>query len=870
MWRIFASLTLLLIILFNLSIASDPPQNTDDQRLLEVQKRIEGKGYNWIAKKTSISDLSEKDFQKLLGLRIPEGYEEKRKDRKLFKLQKPLDLPQVFDWRDEDGVTPVRHQGSCGSCWAFAAQGAFEAMIKIYDSTGYDLSEQQILSCNVYGAGCDGGWMDYAYELFRSYGSVLESCMPYTAKDTVNCSQLSCEVVDKIQGWNYIATDVNSIKASLLTGPVACAMTVFDDFKYYGGGCYENPGQDPVNHAVLIVGWDDTVCSGEGAWIVKNSWGTGWGENGYFYIKYGSCNIGYSATLLDYTPANPTQLAYKSCEVTDSTGNNDGIIDPHENINLKVTLENVYKEPATGVEATLRISTPGVDLIDSVAIFPNILDGQSQTSLSPHFAFEVDSFVAIGTKIDFTLNILCNEGSYLDSFYLFAGELFTIFFDDMEGDDGGWTHDAIFNYDDWEHGTPLEGSRSDPESAFSGSKIWGNDLNGEYPSNSTNYLESPEIDCQGFKNVRLWYRRFLGVEKGIYDRARIMVNGNLVWENQPYYDHVDYGWKHHDIDISSFADSNPSVKVRFEMDTDGWVELGGWNIDDFKVVGVSRYSPLGSFSLIFPHEGDTIWNLSSDLFWQKSQPADPEDTVGYSLFYSTDSTFLTFDSVYTSTDTSHNLSGLSDDTRYFWKVKGVDSGGLYRWSDQIFDFLTFLVEPTYNFCLIFPPDDTLIYDDSLTLLWQEASDPDPGDSVLYTLYLSRSEVFNQDSTEVIDSLKENSYTISGLLSDTTDFSYHWKVKAFDLWGSEMWSDQVWSFTPNSYIRGDVNADGTLSLADATYLSNYLLQGDTPPSPLSSGDCDCDGFIRLSDVIFLTNHLLKGGPAPGCPFILGEC
>jgi len=870
MFRYFTVMFLTFVFILNQSFAYEPIQRTPDQKLIEVQKRIEEFGHNWIAKKTSLSFLSDQDFQKLLGLKVPKGYERKKNEGKIFKLEKPQDLPPVFDWRDQDGVTQVRNQGGCGSCWAFAAQGAFESMIKIYDSTGYDLSEQQILSCNVYRAGCSGGWMNYAYELFRTYGSVLESCMPYTETDTVSCVQSFCEVIDRIQGWTNVAGDVNSLKTAVVTGPVACAMTVYNDFKYYAGGCYENPGDDPVNHAVLIVGWNDSLCGGQGAWIVKNSWGTGWGLDGYFHIKYGSCNMGYGAALLNYSPTNPTQLAYEGCEISDSTGNNDGIIDPGEMINLKITLKNVFKQPATGVTAILKTSDSGISMIDSVADFPDIPNGQSQASLFPHYTFEVDTSVASGAKVDFTLKILCNEGSLVDSFYLFAGELFTLFFDDMEGDENGWGHDSIFNHDDWEHGTPLGGSWSDPEFAFSGSKIWGNNLNGDYPSNSVNYLQSPEIDCQGYKNVRLQYRRFLGVEKGIYDQARILVNGNIVWENQPYYDHVDYQWELQDLDISPFADFNPSVRIRFQLNSDGWVELGGWNIDDFKVVGVSHYIPPGTFSLTLPDEGDTVWDSNTQLFWHISQPSDPSDTVKYILFFSADSTFLTFDSAFASTDTSYTLTSLSDDTRYFWKVKGVDSHDLCRWSDQTFDFLTYLIEPTHSFDLIFPPDDTLIYDDSLTLIWEEGSDPDPNDTVSYSLYLSTSEVFDSDSTQIIDSLKENFHTFFDLLSDTVDQNYFWKVRAFDSWGTEIWSDEVWSFTAQAFMPGDVDCDRTLSLGDAIYLANYLLKGGASPYHQDSGDCDCDGFIKLSDVILLANHLLKSGPAPGCPFALGEC
>ncbi|MBN2054532.1 hypothetical protein JW905_06395, partial [bacterium] len=193
--------------------------------------------------------------------------------------------------------------GSCGSCWAFATIAGLESMILIYDGWSSDLSEQQMISCNDMGYDCDGGWLDIV-DHFISPGCVAESCMPYEARNAVPCIQDSCGYVAHAAGYHTIGQNINGIKNALQTGPVPCAMTVYDDFYAYQSGCYQRTGGDPVNHGVCIVGYDDSICGG--AWIIKNSWGPGWGQGGYGYIKYDNVRIGTGALSIGYS-ANPPQ-----------------------------------------------------------------------------------------------------------------------------------------------------------------------------------------------------------------------------------------------------------------------------------------------------------------------------------------------------------------------------------------------------------------------------------------------------------------------------------------------------------------------------------------------------------------------------------
>lgn len=226
-------------------------------------------------------------------------------------------FPSRFDWRQYGKVTSVKNQGSCGSCYAFAALGNFESKVLIDAGMTYDFSENSVKECEWYGSSCNGGNYFRVANFLSQYGTVLESCDPYIAGD-VDC-KLSCPYVKVLKDWSVVSSSqpasVDVIKAYLQTyGPLYTTMYAgngdswYYEFQSYNGSytLYYNGSGSP-NHAVLIVGWDDALshAGGQGAWIVKNSWGTNWGgtcgygtEKGYFTIAYGSAKIGSNISFL--------------------------------------------------------------------------------------------------------------------------------------------------------------------------------------------------------------------------------------------------------------------------------------------------------------------------------------------------------------------------------------------------------------------------------------------------------------------------------------------------------------------------------------------------------------------------------------------
>jgi len=224
-------------------------------------------------------------------------------------------------WSWKEYIAPPRSQGSCGSCWTFSTLSVFEAAENI--ANGIDLernfSEQYLLDCAQTSDGfdigtCQGGYTVMVYDFLQSSGAALESQVPYKEREG-SCDR-SLKAKDKIANWGFVDSDggipnVDQIKAALCNyGPVSSSVFASPAFMAYAGGVFDEMAHGPTNHAVSLVGWDDK----RGAWLLRNSWGSWWGEDGYMWIAYGSNEIGSSAAWAVVEPNDkpPEPKTYKS------------------------------------------------------------------------------------------------------------------------------------------------------------------------------------------------------------------------------------------------------------------------------------------------------------------------------------------------------------------------------------------------------------------------------------------------------------------------------------------------------------------------------------------------------------------------------
>ena len=226
-----------------------------------------------------------------------------------------LALPASFDWRQLNGCTSIKNQGSCGSCWAFATVGVLECAIKIREALEVDLSEQWLVSCVSEYFGCNGGWEAHNYHLVPTnpkhrrdacggVGAVLESVFPYRAED-LPCGCPYEHTSYFLLDWGYVGSGggvppVPAMKQAIMEyGPIFVAVAVGNSFAAYRGGVFNDYSATSINHAVVLVGWDDTQGT-NGVWFLRNSWGPWWGEYGYMRIEYGCSFVGYRASWVDY------------------------------------------------------------------------------------------------------------------------------------------------------------------------------------------------------------------------------------------------------------------------------------------------------------------------------------------------------------------------------------------------------------------------------------------------------------------------------------------------------------------------------------------------------------------------------------------
>ncbi len=649
--------TLIVLSLFSTAASISALDNpTDDTAALieAINRRNTTEGLEWVAGVTSLSSLTEAEFQYRLGTRPPAEYDSDgsanlpRSGELDYPLPSsmcrgipaganvdgsggvPFRLPESWDWRLQDGVTAITDQGNCGSCWDFAPTAAFESAILIYEGIELDLSEQQILDCASAQDDCNGGMINTTYEHHMTHGAVAESCIPYLADDSGVCVENQCQILDRLEGHYSIYPSVRDMKQALLSGPIVSIMGVDDEFRHYSGGCYSNPNYVGPNHAVLLVGWDDTVCDGRGAWIGKNSWGTDWGEDGFFYISYNTCQIGCGAGSVIYEPKSALVITHSPLDDQPSDSEGYRIVTNIRSISgrLMPASPTLLYRVDSGHFTSIQMSSEG-----SADTFVATIPQQIGTRV-------VEYYISAADLDRRTQTSPVRAPALLFSFLTGYNSFFQ---DDLEVEnftDGYWSHESTFagSGDQWH----LSESSNNTDG---GSLAWkcGGSGDGDYDDSMDASLVlsleslppfavlhfAHQIDAEDSYHHMGW-----GFDGGVVD---ISANSGASWtrlspvngysylvrrssqpgsfpEAMPFFSGTQ-NWRPERFDLTGYEGE---IQIRFRFVSDGFTNESGWFIDDIEITAPLLGAPPAPVRLT--GFAATELEQSIQLEWRISEP----------------------------------------------------------------------------------------------------------------------------------------------------------------------------------------------------------------------------------------------------------
>ncbi len=197
-----------------------------------------------------------------------------------------MTVASSIDWRSKGAVNPIKDQKQCGSCWAFSSVAALETAHWNKSGKLLSFSEQQLVDCDTRSGGCNGGNQSTAFNYWESADAEVESAYPYTAR-TQSCKYSKASATNvEVASWSKVtADDTNAMKAALNVGVVSVSIEADRScFQSYSSGIFDNTNcGTSLDHAVALVGYGSS--NGTEYWILRNSWGTSWGEKGYMRLK---------------------------------------------------------------------------------------------------------------------------------------------------------------------------------------------------------------------------------------------------------------------------------------------------------------------------------------------------------------------------------------------------------------------------------------------------------------------------------------------------------------------------------------------------------------------------------------------------------
>lgn len=210
-----------------------------------------------------------------------------------------------IDWRTRGAVGPVKNQARCGSCWAFSTTGALEAAYFLKHGKLISLSEQQLVDCSgAYGnLACQGGWMDWAMNYVKDKGIETDGAYSYRGVQQMCKADVTKNVDLKLTGVEFVKESEDALEQAVQNMPISIAFNASPIMSYRSGVFDGTCDPEVLSHAVLLVGWGQE--NGTEYWIVKNSWGAAWGEQGYIRFKKahtgpGICGLARHAVYPDY------------------------------------------------------------------------------------------------------------------------------------------------------------------------------------------------------------------------------------------------------------------------------------------------------------------------------------------------------------------------------------------------------------------------------------------------------------------------------------------------------------------------------------------------------------------------------------------
>jgi hypothetical protein len=412
-----------------------------------------------------------------------------------------------------------------------------------------------------------------------------------------------------------------------------------------------------------------------------------------------------------------------------------------------------------------------------------------------------------------------------------------VFADNFE-QDRGWTTAG-----QWQRGSPTGGGGAyggpDPVGGHASANCYGYNLAGDYSDGMAEMsLTSPAIDCRGIYGVRLKFWRWLGVEKALYDHARVQVSNNginwtILWQNPEDVSIEDSSWTLQDIDISAVADNQPTVYLRWTMGpTDGSWTYCGWNIDDVQVGG-----HICNDNLMIVTESLPDWTAGQAYSRQLQASGGTGPYVWVDKSGSLSGTGLTL-------STSGLLSGVPAAAGPIsFTAEVADQEGISVDRDFAFTINPALVITTSSLPNGVPGEP---YSQQLaatggtgTLTWSDKNGVLAGTG----LALFGSGLLNGTPAEI------GPVDFTALVTDAVGASAE-KALPFSI-GS-------W------YVCGDANGNGVLNVADAVYIISYIFRAGPAPEPLEAGNPNCDGNINAGDAVYIVAYIFRGGPPPCCP------